>query len=255
MLIGLGSYNNVLAIWGHSRWKLTLTQIISLRAFSFVLTAILNSQEGCRCTLVPRLPFPVPRSPFPFPVLVTSSINRKHGFFGEFGRNGRLVIFQNFPNITSRRGGSWYFGEIWNITSRYLSQIPLETVLFSIQLVTAFMFLGRNIFWAVLSLTSRLGLKESVSEPRHIFPANGNPIVLLVRSCERWYCTKKRRGQYEEIFNLMSPLATNKHTKKNTHLVALKYIDGSPWPCAWHTTHCVRSVHVLSYFRKMFWRH
>ena len=67
MLIGLCSYKNVLAIWGHSRWKFTFTQIVSLRAFSFVLTAILNSQAGCRCTLVPRLPFPVPRSPFPVP--------------------------------------------------------------------------------------------------------------------------------------------------------------------------------------------
>ena len=28
-------------------------------AFSFVLSAILNSQAGCRCTLVPRLSFPV----------------------------------------------------------------------------------------------------------------------------------------------------------------------------------------------------
>ena len=60
---------------GHSRWKLTLTEIVSLQAFSFVLTAILNSQEGCRCTLVPRLPFPVPRSPFP--VLVTSDTKPK----------------------------------------------------------------------------------------------------------------------------------------------------------------------------------
>ena len=34
---------------------------------SSVLTAILNSQAGYRCTLVPRLPFPVPRSPFPVP--------------------------------------------------------------------------------------------------------------------------------------------------------------------------------------------
>ena len=67
MLIGLCSYKNILAIWVHSWWKLTLTQIVSLRAFSFVLTAILNFQEGCRCTLVPRLPFPVPRSPFPVP--------------------------------------------------------------------------------------------------------------------------------------------------------------------------------------------
>ena len=67
VLIGLCSYKNVLAIWGHSCWKLTLSQIVSLRAFSFVLTAILNSQEGCRCTLAPRLPFPVPGSPFPVP--------------------------------------------------------------------------------------------------------------------------------------------------------------------------------------------
>ena len=36
-------------------------------SLSFVLTAILNSQAGCRCTLVPRLPLPVPRSPFPVP--------------------------------------------------------------------------------------------------------------------------------------------------------------------------------------------
>jgi len=40
----------------------------SSSSLSFVLTAILNSQAGCRCTLVPRLPFPVPRSR----VLVTS---------------------------------------------------------------------------------------------------------------------------------------------------------------------------------------
>ena len=65
VLIGFCSYKNVLAIWGHSRWELTLTQIVSLGAFSFALIAILNSQEGCRCTLVSRLPFPVPRSPFP----------------------------------------------------------------------------------------------------------------------------------------------------------------------------------------------
>ena len=49
-------------------------------SLSFVLIAILNSQAGCRCTLVPRLSFPVPRSPFPvprspFPVLVTSNEN------------------------------------------------------------------------------------------------------------------------------------------------------------------------------------
>ena len=51
-----------------SRFKLFL--LLILGAFSFVLSAILNSQASYRCTLVPRLPFPVPRSPFP--VLVTS---------------------------------------------------------------------------------------------------------------------------------------------------------------------------------------
>ena len=59
----------------NSRFKLFL--LLILGAFSFVLYAILNSQAGYRCTLVPRLPFPVPRSPFPvprspFPVLVIS---------------------------------------------------------------------------------------------------------------------------------------------------------------------------------------
>ena len=34
---------------------------------SFPSSAILNYQAGYRCTLVPRLPFPVPGSPFPVP--------------------------------------------------------------------------------------------------------------------------------------------------------------------------------------------
>ena len=33
VLIGLCSYKNELTIWGHSRWKFTFTQIVSLRAF------------------------------------------------------------------------------------------------------------------------------------------------------------------------------------------------------------------------------
>ena len=49
----------------NSRFKLFL--LLILGAFSFVLSAILNSQASYRCTLVPRLPFPVPRSPFPVP--------------------------------------------------------------------------------------------------------------------------------------------------------------------------------------------
>ena len=51
----------------NSRFKLFL--LLILGAFSFVLSAILNSQAGYRCTLVPRLPFPVPRSPFPVPAI------------------------------------------------------------------------------------------------------------------------------------------------------------------------------------------
>ena len=58
---------------------------------NIVSSAIFNSQAGYRCTLVPRLPFPVPRSPFPvprspfpvprspLPVLVTSIDGRARG--------------------------------------------------------------------------------------------------------------------------------------------------------------------------------
>ena len=49
----------------NSRFKLFL--LLILGAFSLLLSAILNSQAGYRCTLVPRLPFPVPRSSFPVP--------------------------------------------------------------------------------------------------------------------------------------------------------------------------------------------
>ena len=49
----------------NSHFKLFL--LLILGAFSFVLSAILNSQASYRCTLVPRLPFPVPGSPFPVP--------------------------------------------------------------------------------------------------------------------------------------------------------------------------------------------
>ena len=49
-------------------------------------SVILNSHKDYRCTLVPRLPFPVPRSPFPvprspFPVPGISNTRDKHGSF------------------------------------------------------------------------------------------------------------------------------------------------------------------------------
>jgi len=53
----------VMVIWGRLQPQhfLIFPQIIP---FSFPLSAILNSQAGYRCTLVPRLPFPVPRYQF-----------------------------------------------------------------------------------------------------------------------------------------------------------------------------------------------
>ena len=66
VLIGLCSYKNVLAIWWHSRWNLTLTQIVSLRAFSFDRHFELS--RGLPLYISSQTP--VPRSPFP--VLVTS---------------------------------------------------------------------------------------------------------------------------------------------------------------------------------------
>jgi len=54
----------VLIIWGRLQPQhfLILPQIVP---FSFPLSTILNSQAGYRCTLVPRLPFPVARCPLP----------------------------------------------------------------------------------------------------------------------------------------------------------------------------------------------
>ena len=82
VLIGLGSYKNVLAIWGHSWWKLTLTQIVSLRAFPFCFERHLEFSRALPLytwsqTSVPGSPFPAPCSLLPvpcspFPVLVTS---------------------------------------------------------------------------------------------------------------------------------------------------------------------------------------
>ena len=41
----------------------------------------------------------------------------------------RLVIFQKSPNIT-RRGGSWYFGEFWNITRGIYPKYPWKPCYF-----------------------------------------------------------------------------------------------------------------------------
>ena len=43
------------------------THLYNCDTSSLPSSAILTSQAGYRCTLVPRLPFPVPRSPFPLP--------------------------------------------------------------------------------------------------------------------------------------------------------------------------------------------
>ena len=42
-----------------------------------ISSAILNSYADYRCTLVPRLPFPVPRSPFPVPGISNTHFLRK----------------------------------------------------------------------------------------------------------------------------------------------------------------------------------
>ena len=90
----------------NSRFKLFL--LLILGAFSFVLSAILNSQASYRCTLVPRLPFPVPRSPFPvprspfpvprspFPVLVTSPPASTHALIASQSRKSRHLLFSHF---------------------------------------------------------------------------------------------------------------------------------------------------------------
>ena len=85
VLIGLCSYKNVLTIWGHSRWKFTFTQIVSLWAFLLFWPPFWILKRVAAVHLFPdsRSPFPVPRSPFPvprspFPVLVTS-FSRSYG--------------------------------------------------------------------------------------------------------------------------------------------------------------------------------
>ena len=122
VLIGLCSYKNVVAIWGHSRWKLTLNQIVSLRAFSFVLTAISNSQEGCRCTLVPRLPFPVPRSPFPVPCSPFSVSG-----ISNIPRKGKMKILRPW-NCKKRKCKSLYLiiQVNFSIFFQYLSNISSQ---------------------------------------------------------------------------------------------------------------------------------
>ena len=69
VLIGLCSYKNVLVNWGHSRWKFTFTQIVSLRAFLLFWPPFRILKRVPAVHLFPdsRSRFPVPRSPFPVP--------------------------------------------------------------------------------------------------------------------------------------------------------------------------------------------
>ena len=116
VLIGLCSYNNVLAIWGHSWWKLTLTQIVSLRAFLLFWPPFWILKRVAAVHLFPdsRSRFPVPRSPFPVPrspflVLVTS-------------------VFRG-PCETSRLLSSYLFFDV--ATWKAFAGLPLLKTLFS----------------------------------------------------------------------------------------------------------------------------
>ena len=65
------------------------------RPFSVISSAILNSYTDYRCTLVPRLPFPVPRSPFPVPGI--SNTHRSRPVW-HFARQTSAIHGQKFHN-------------------------------------------------------------------------------------------------------------------------------------------------------------
>ena len=80
---------------------------------SFPSSAILNYQAGYRCTLVPRLPFPVPRSPFPVPGIsnIRRQTNSQVIVSGVSSRREklRLVVYKFFSCSTNiPRGLSAY---------------------------------------------------------------------------------------------------------------------------------------------------
>ena len=67
VLIGLCSYKNLLVIWGHNRKESHVYPICFCSSLFVCFVRHFEFSSGCRCTLVPRLPFPAPGPPFPVP--------------------------------------------------------------------------------------------------------------------------------------------------------------------------------------------
>ena len=91
---------------------------------NIVSSAILNSQAGYRCTLVPKLPFPVPR--FPFPVTSFSNILLLLSFWNLFNKDPRHCM------PSSKRVSNLYATTFSNPESHsHLSLVDVITVTFN----------------------------------------------------------------------------------------------------------------------------